>query len=77
MSAELELLAELLPFLVPLFVIQLVLMVIALVDLAKRQRVTGDSKVVWILVIVLVNIIGPILYLTAGRKESIYDSNQN
>jgi hypothetical protein len=52
----------------PVLAIQLGLMVYALVDLAKRERVKGD-KWIWVVVIVLVNIIGPIVYLVAGRDE--------
>jgi hypothetical protein len=52
----------------PLIVIQLGLMIYALVDLAKRERVKGE-KWIWVVVIVLVNIIGPIVYLVAGREE--------
>jgi hypothetical protein len=54
--------------LLPLIVIQLGLMIYALVDLAKRERVKGE-KWIWVVVIVLVNIIGPIVYLVAGREE--------
>ena len=43
---------------------------IALVDLVKRERVRGGNKLVWVLVIILINIIGPIIYLLAGREES-------
>jgi hypothetical protein len=57
--------------LIPLFVIQLALMIAALVDLLKRenQQVTGGNKLIWILVIVLVNLIGPIIYFVAGRRD--------
>ena len=65
---ELSEITDILPFLIPLVVIELLLMVIALVDIAKRPSVRGN-KVVWILVIVLVQIIGPAVYLIAGRKE--------
>lgn len=60
---------EILPFLIPLLILQLVLLIIALVDLIKRQKVRGDSKVLWALLIVLVNIIGPVVYLIFGREE--------
>ena len=60
---------ELLPFLIPVILLELGLMVWALVDVAKRERVTGGNKVVWILVIVLINLIGPIIYFIFGRKE--------
>ncbi len=60
---------EMLPFLIPLLILQLALLIIALVDLIKRQKVRGDNKVPWALLIVLVNIIGPVVYLILGREE--------
>lgn len=53
---------------VPLLLIQVGLIVWALVDLTKRDRVRGGSKLVWVLVIVLIEFIGPILYLAWGRE---------
>jgi hypothetical protein len=77
MQDDMKLLREMLPFLIPLFVIQVSLLVIALVDVAKRKRVTGGNKVVWILIIVLVEVIGPIIYLAVGRKEDVVDGDQD
>lgn len=77
MNEELTQILHLLPFLIPLFLLELGLMVFALVDCVRRQRVRGDNKVVWILIIVLVNFIGPIVYLAAGRKEDYVDGDQN
>ncbi len=56
------------PFLVPVFIIQLILLITALVDLLRRPQVRGP-KWVWLLVVIFVNIIGPIVYFVAGRKE--------
>jgi hypothetical protein len=67
----LDQLGEILPWLVPLIILQLALMVYALVDLIKRDRVRGDNKIVWALIIVFINLIGPIVYLIGGRGESI------
>ncbi len=60
---------DMLLWLIPLLIIQLSLMVIALVDLVRRDKVRGDSKVVWALVIIFINFIGPIVYLIGGRGE--------
>jgi len=57
-----------LPFLIPVLIIQLVLMVSALIDLVRRPSARGP-KWVWALVIIFVNLIGPIIYFVAGRKE--------
>jgi len=66
-DADVQLLKDLLPFLIPVFIIQFVIMVVALVDLTKRKKVRGDNKVVWVVVIILFELIGPILYLVWGR----------
>ena len=56
------------PYLIPVLIIQLVLMVSALVDLIRREHTRGP-KWVWVLVILFVNYIGPIIYFVAGRQE--------
>ncbi|MGD0752361.1 MAG: PLD nuclease N-terminal domain-containing protein [Anaerolineales bacterium] len=63
-----ELIKQYLPLLIPVVLIELGLMVIALVDLIRRSRTRGP-KWVWVLVIVLINFIGPIIYFVAGRQE--------
>ena len=56
---------------IPLVVIQLGLLVWGLYDLTRPgRRVKGDSKVVWALIIIFVNVIGPILYLLVGREDT-------
>ena len=57
-----------LPFLVPVVILQLALVLVALVDLLKRERTRGP-KWVWLLVILFINLIGPIVYLVIGREE--------
>lgn len=57
-----------LPLFVPILLVQLALMIIALVDLIRRERTNGP-KWVWALVIVFLNIIGPVVYLMLGREE--------
>ena len=62
---------QIIALLIPIVVIQLGLMIAALVDLERDERqVRGGSKLVWAIVIVFVNILGPILYFVAGREES-------
>lgn len=54
----------------PLVALELILMIVALIDLIRREpgRVNGN-KVVWALVVVLIGTIGPICYFILGRKE--------
>jgi hypothetical protein len=53
----------------PLIIFQLLLMVWAIIDLIKRKKVKALPKWAWALIIVLVNIFGPIIYLLFGRGE--------
>lgn len=66
---------SILPFIIPVFIIEVALMVIALVDVIRRERVRGGNKVIWIIVIVLISLIGPIVYLLFGREEGPIDSD--
>ena len=65
---DLQLLKDLLPLLIPIIIIQFALVIAAIIDLARREKTRGP-KVVWVLVILLVNFIGPILYFVIGRDE--------
>jgi len=63
--------APLFAIILPLIVIQVGLMVWALYDLTRPGRqVRGGSKVVWALIVIFVNLIGPVLYFLVGREES-------
>jgi hypothetical protein len=48
------------------------LLVWGLYDLTRPdRRVKGDSKVVWALIIIFINVIGPILYLLVGHSSHL------
>lgn len=64
-----ELVKEYWQLLLPLFLLQLTLMVIGLIDLFRRDRQTRGPKWVWAIVIVLGELLGPIVYFAAGRKD--------
>ncbi|HZL33014.1 MAG TPA: PLD nuclease N-terminal domain-containing protein [Verrucomicrobiae bacterium] len=62
---------QIVALLVPIIVIQVGLMIAALIDLERdERRVRGGNKLVWALVIVFVNLLGPIVYFVAGREEA-------
>lgn len=65
---NLEQIRQFLPLLIPVIILQYILLIVALIDVIKRERTKGP-KWVWILVIVLVNIFGPIIYFLVGREE--------
>lgn len=58
-----------LPFLIPLAVIQLILMIVALVHVLTHDQYKTGTKVLWILVVIFVNIFGPIIYFVIGKAD--------
>lgn len=58
-----------LPVLLPLIILQLILMVTALVHILRHNTVRIGSKPIWIIIVVCINIIGPILYFLFGKGE--------
>ena len=63
-----EQLIKIIPYLIPVAIIQLVLLLVALFDLIKREKTRGP-KWIWALVTLLGEILGPIIYLVFGRID--------
>lgn len=59
----------LLAVVLPLILIEIGLLVWAIVDLVKRERVRGGNKLIWALIIIFISTLGPIIYLVWGREE--------
>lgn len=57
-----------LPLLIPVVLLELGLMAAALIDLIKREKTRGP-KWIWILIVVVFNLLGPIVYFIFGREE--------
>jgi len=62
----------LIAILAPLLLLQLSLMIFALLDLVRRDehQLRHLPKWGWAVVVIVVNLIGPLLYLLIGREES-------
>lgn len=60
---------EYLPFLIPIIIIELILMLTALIHVLKHNNYRFGNRVIWIIIVVCLQIIGPILYFTIGRGE--------
>lgn len=61
--------SEYLPVLLPVVAVELILMLTALIHVLRHPHYRFGSKAVWIIVVVLVQIIGPILYFVFGKGE--------
>ena len=64
-----EKIIDYLPVLIVVAVLQIGLMAAALIHLLKNKKLRWGSVTAWVLIIVLINIIGPILYFTLGKAE--------
>jgi len=53
---------------IPIAIVELVLVVAWLLDLARRERTKGP-KWMWALIVLFVGVIGPVVYLVFGREE--------
>lgn len=60
---------DLFPILMMAFV--LVLFLIAAIDILKNKFASGIEKILWFQLVILVPFVGPIVYLSIGRKQKI------
>ena len=57
------------PFLLPLAIIQIGLMVVALIHIFRHNTYKTGNRVIWVIVSVCLNTLGPILYFILGRSD--------
>jgi len=69
MDGSINFMVTLLPLIIPLALIQIGLMVAALVHILKHDTYKTGNRLMWILICVCINTIGPILYFVIGRGE--------
>ena len=53
----------------PIIVIQFGLQVYTIIDVAKKKKTKNLSPAIWIIIIVIGEILGPILYLLLGKSD--------
>lgn len=61
--------SQYLPFLIPVVLIELALMLTALFHVLKHPHYRFGNKPMWIVIVVLFQIIGPVVYFAFGRGE--------
>lgn len=59
---------ELLPLLIPIIALQLIVQIVALVNLIRRKKVRFNSKLLWGIIIVT-GMLGSIIYFIARGDE--------
>ena len=63
-------LIEFLPLLIPLIIAQYGLMGFAVYHILTHEKYKRGTRPIWLVVAILVNFIGPILYFTLGREDA-------
>jgi len=66
---SMEQVREYLPFLLPILLVELVLMLTALIHVLRHDKYRFGNRILWVIVVILIQIIGPILYFTIGKGE--------
>ena len=69
MKEGIDIIIKYFPVFLPLIVIELALALTALVHVGRHPHYRFGNKVVWILVVLLIQFIGPVLYFAIGRGE--------
>jgi hypothetical protein len=57
------------PFLIPIAVIQLALLASAVVHILRHNSFRFGNRLMWLIICVAVNIIGPVLYFVIGKGD--------
>jgi hypothetical protein len=61
--------AKLIPLIIPIILLQIGLQIYALIDLSRQPKVRGGNKWIWVAVILLLEIFGPIIYFLFAKKD--------
>lgn len=70
MELIIDLIKEYLPFFIPIIVVQLILGITAVIHVLKHPYYRFGNKIMWVIIVLIVQIIGPIIYFIFGRGES-------
>jgi hypothetical protein len=58
-----------LPFIIPIAAIELTLAAAALIHVLRHPHYRFGNRVFWIIIVLIIEIIGPILYFTIGKGD--------
>lgn len=64
-----ETITENLALILPLFIVEMALAITALIHVIKHPNYKFGNKIMWIIIVLLIQIIGPVVYFVFGRGE--------
>lgn len=62
-------LMEMLPFLIPLVIVQYGLLGYAVYHILSHENYKRGNRTMWLIIAIVVNFVGPILYFLLGKEE--------
>ncbi|PIC85855.1 hypothetical protein CSV72_11620 [Sporosarcina sp. P20a] len=69
MNNDIALLMEYLPFLIPLIILQLGLAIYSAIHVIRHPHYRFGNQVMWLLIVLLMQFIGPLIYFVFGRGD--------
>lgn len=69
MNITFEQAKEYLPFLIPIVIIEFALAITALVHVLRHKNYRFGNTVIWAVVVLLIQFVGPIVYFAFGKGE--------
>ncbi|WJY26474.1 MULTISPECIES: PLDc N-terminal domain-containing protein [Sporosarcina] len=69
MNTDIDLLIEYLPFLIPLVILQVGLAIFSAVHVIRHPHYRFGNMVMWLLIVVFIQFLGPLVYFTIGRGD--------
>lgn len=60
---------EFLPFLIPYLIVLLIIIVVSVRHVITHPNYRFGNKIMWLLIVCLLQIIGPIIYFAFGKEE--------
>ena len=60
---------ENLPIFIPLVLLELILVIAAVQHVLKHPHYRFGNRAVWLLIVILIQIIGPVIYFVFGKEE--------
>lgn len=64
-------LREFLPFLIPIVVVELILLIVTLRHILTHENYKRGSRALWLIIVILgMNYVGPILYFLLGKEDA-------
>lgn len=65
-----QILMDNLPLIIPLVILELSLMIVAVIHVLRHPHYRFGNRTIWLLVVILLQIIGPVIYFVFGRGET-------